>query len=124
MNTADAYVEAWIADLCSAWMEQDLTAALSLFAKCKNYRETPFSENAAACRTGIEALWHEVLAQSDIAISARLRVLADDKACVEYHASYTYAEQPRTSSGIWVVAFEDGACVTFEQWSVSCDARQ
>ncbi|MEY9607051.1 hypothetical protein ABIF74_011804 [Bradyrhizobium japonicum] len=111
-----AVLERWVEDLVMSWEKRDVEAALRLFKNCTNYRETPFSANAALSPDGIRNLWEEVQKQSDIQVQTKIRLQSSNALLVEYQSSYQAQGVKSRSRGVWLVAFEDQQCTSFEQW--------
>jgi hypothetical protein len=110
------FAENWVQDLANVWQTKDIDGALKLFRHCIEFRETPFDKNAAAEPDGIRALWEGVHQQSQIEISAKVRIENGNEAVAEYRARYEMNGADHESSGIWFVKFEKDHCVSFEQW--------
>jgi hypothetical protein len=113
------FAERWIENLADVWRKRDVEAAVDLFKYCRTYKESPFEENAALTSDGIRNLWKEVIHQSEISVSASIRVQNNDRAIAEYEAIYAMDGVHYRSSGIWIVGFKDEHCVSFEQWFMS-----
>lgn len=108
--------EQWGQMLGQNWMSKKPSASAEMFSKCVNYRETPFSPNAASTPDGIMRLWNEILSQNQIMVSVELVCVEEDNAIYKYEAKYTDQGSIHRSSGVWIIKFQDGFCVSFEQF--------
>ncbi len=106
----------WLVDLRKHWRSKDVDKALSLFAHCTEYQESPFRE-VASSTDDIRTFWSEILAQRDIEVTYDLISVCDRIAAVSYEASYTDNDGCHQSSGIYILKFDHNAnCVSFRQW--------
>lgn len=115
INHRAQYAE-WAQAIARNWEKKDVYANVSMFSGCHTYLETPFSENAAAVPGGIRNLWNEILLQDRIKVDVELVAAEQDTAVFIYTATFDEKGIEHKSSGIWVVAFEDGECTSFRQW--------
>jgi SnoaL-like domain len=114
MNRED--VSSWLDGLSGAWVARDVELACSLFSDCVDYRETPFSDNAAAEPDGIRRLWEHVLTQKNIQLRTNVEVTNGDSACASYTAVYEITRQSYSTAGIWILSFREGRCRIFRQY--------
>lgn len=106
----------WAKAVAENWQNHDIESNVKLFSRCKNYRETPFSPNAAEIKDGIRSLWNEIKTQSEIQVEVETVCFQYPKVVFHYRARFLDGNTPHESAGIWVTEFKDGYCISFEQF--------
>src|SRR5688500_6867408 len=113
----ESFASDWLERLTTSWETKNVSEAVSLFSRCRDYRESPFLGNAANDSSGVADLWNEIEGQSSIVVTARLLAVSPSTLVAAYEASYEApGDGAVETSGVWAVGMENGWCVTFQQW--------
>lgn len=118
-------IEAWIEEYFRCWREKDADAVARLFTQDAVYRSSPFRQPLRGSEA-IRSYWNRATA-SQVGFRIRIGdlVFEQNRAAVEWWATWTEEGAPVTLPGCLVLRFEQsGRCEELrEYWHTDSSAR-
>jgi len=112
-----ATIEMWIAEYLRCWREKDADDVAELFTENAVYRASPFREPYVG-RAAIRDYWRRATGpQIGIYLEAGVPVCDENRASVEWWATWTADEKPKTLPGCLILRFAtDGKCEELREY--------
>jgi ketosteroid isomerase-like protein len=110
-------VEAWIEAYERAWRSPETAALGELFTEDASYRLSPYHEPALGLEA-IGALWERERKGPDepFTLTSEVFAVAGERAVVTLEVRYGDPVE-REFRDIWLLQFESGRCVRFDEWA-------
>ena len=121
-----ATIDKWIHEYLCCWREKDAAGVAELFTENAVYRASPFREPYIG-KAAIGEYWKRATSQQvGIQLEAGLPVCEKNRACVEWWATWTTEDGPKTLPGCLVLRFTMyGRCEELrEYWHSEKSIRQ
>jgi hypothetical protein len=110
-------VEQWVRAYERAWRTAGTAPLRELFSEQASYRLSPYDEPAVGL-DAIGALWERERAGPEEAFAIESDVFAVDGDAAVVRVEVRYGEpKPQEFRDLWLLRFEDGLCVDFEEWA-------
>lgn len=118
-------VERWLERYGAAWRERDPEAVLKVFTEDAVYRSHPFRDPHVGHRE-IRSYWERAVGgQAELDLRFGRPIVADDRAAVEWWATYLDEGEEETLSGVLYLRFAaDGRCCELREAWVTQPGRR